>query len=84
MSHAQLSERIFEGQWRPDCVICKESLKLEESKANEYGQAVHEKCYVSQLLGGGLRLRAITRSAGALYVFRFPLALALKRGKRRP
>ena len=26
------------------------SLKLEESKADEYGQAIHEECYVSTLV----------------------------------
>ena len=37
------------GQWRPECVICKESVKLEECKVDEYGRAIHEDCYVSQL-----------------------------------
>ena len=30
----------------PQCAICKESVALEESKADERGQAVHENCYV--------------------------------------
>lgn len=46
MSHV-LSEP--QGQWRPDCAICKESVTLEESKVDERGQAMHEDCYVSQL-----------------------------------
>ena len=83
MFHVHRSEQIFEGQWRPECVICKESVKFEESKANEYGQAVHEECYVSELVGGALRFRVRTRSAKGLYVFRFPLAPTLKRGKER-
>jgi hypothetical protein len=28
----QRSPNIFEGRWRPQCVICKESVKLEESR----------------------------------------------------
>jgi len=34
----------------PRCVICKQAVKLTESKADEYGQAVHEDCYVSMLV----------------------------------
>jgi hypothetical protein len=45
------SENISEGQWRPECVICKESIALEESKVDEHGQAIHEECYVSRLVG---------------------------------
>ena len=33
--------------WLPRCAICKQSVNLEESKADEYGSAVHEDCYVS-------------------------------------
>jgi hypothetical protein len=47
----KLSEDIFEGQWCPNCAICGESVKLEESKADERGQAIHEDCYVSKLGG---------------------------------
>jgi len=54
MSQVQLREHLLEGQWRPECVICKESVMLEESKANEYGQSVHEECYVSGLVGNQL------------------------------
>jgi hypothetical protein len=39
----------FVGKWRPECAICKESVTLEESKADENGQATHEHCYVSRL-----------------------------------
>jgi hypothetical protein len=45
----QRSEQVSEGLWLPECVICRESVKLEESKADEYGKAVHEDCYVSKL-----------------------------------
>jgi hypothetical protein len=47
----QLSEHIPEGQWRPECIICKEAVELQESKADEHGQAIHEECYVSKLVG---------------------------------
>jgi hypothetical protein len=47
----QRSELISEGQWHPQCVICRESVQLEESKADERGQAIHEECYVSKLVG---------------------------------
>jgi hypothetical protein len=48
MSPAQnFSERLFESRSRPDCGICKESVNLEESKTEEYEQAIHEECYVS-------------------------------------
>ena len=39
-----------EKSYRPPCVVCKESVKLEECKADEHGQAVHEECYVSGLM----------------------------------
>jgi hypothetical protein len=47
----QQSEHISEGRWRPQCVICRESVELEESKVDEHGQAIHEECYVSKLVG---------------------------------
>jgi hypothetical protein len=53
MSPAQLSEQTSPGQWRPECVICKESVSLEHSKTDEHGQAIHEDCYVSQVVGKG-------------------------------
>ena len=34
-----------EGTWLPRCVVCRESVNLTESKADEYGRAVHENCY---------------------------------------
>jgi len=48
----------YESNWVPPCAICKESVKLEESKTDELGQAVHENCYVSRLVArsrGGSR-----------------------------
>jgi hypothetical protein len=83
MSQVQLREHLLEGQWRPECVICKESVMLEESKANEYGQSVHEECYVSGLVGNQLKLLASTGMARGAYVFRWALTLASKRGKQR-
>jgi hypothetical protein len=50
MSQVQLSEPISQGQWRPECGICQESVYLEESKTDECGQAIHEECYVSTLM----------------------------------
>jgi hypothetical protein len=82
MLNVQRFEQIFEGQWRPECVICRETVKLEESHANEDGQTVHEECYVSDLLGNELRFRARTRIASGVYVFRRALTLTPKRGKR--
>jgi hypothetical protein len=43
------AQPLSESQWSPECVICKKSVKLEESKADEYGQAIHEECYVSSV-----------------------------------
>ena len=52
MSHLfQRSEHVSEGRWRPQCVACRESVQLEESKADEHGHAIHEECYVSKLVG---------------------------------
>jgi hypothetical protein len=36
--------------WLPRCMICKQSVNLEQSKSDEYGRAVHENCYVALLL----------------------------------
>jgi hypothetical protein len=36
-------------QWLPSCRICKDPVLLETSKTDEYGQAVHEECYVLNL-----------------------------------
>lgn len=82
MWNVQRFEQIFEGHWRPECVICKESVKLEESHANEYGQSVHEECYVSDLLGNQLRFCAWTRTASGAYMFRRAITLTPKRKKR--
>jgi hypothetical protein len=35
--------------WLPRCLIRKKAVALAESKTDEYGQAVHEECYVSML-----------------------------------
>jgi hypothetical protein len=43
------AQPLSESQWSPECVICKKSVKLEESKADEYGQAIHGDCYVAKL-----------------------------------
>jgi len=54
-------------QWRPVCAICKEAVKLEESKTDENGQAIHEECYVSSLTTRKLNLR-LTRFVGIAHV----------------
>lgn len=36
---------MSQGTWLPRCIICKESVSLTESKADEHGRAVHENCY---------------------------------------
>ena len=46
MSHVQ-----SQGQWRPECAICKKSVTFEESTADENVEATHEHCYVSKLTG---------------------------------
>jgi len=46
-----LPPHVPEGQWRPKCVICGELVALEYSKADECGQAIHEECYISRLIG---------------------------------
>ena len=43
------AQPLSESQWSPECAICKKSVKLEESKADENGQAIHEDCYVSSV-----------------------------------
>jgi hypothetical protein len=48
MSHVQEPPGV---QWRPECVLCKESVKLEESVCDAYRQAIHEDCYVSTVIG---------------------------------
>ena len=40
---------LSKSQWSPECAICKKSVKLEESKADENGRAIHEDCYVSSV-----------------------------------
>jgi len=82
MSHVQIAEEILESQWRPECVICKETVKLEESHADEDGQSVHEECYVSDLLGNELRFGTGARIASGVYVFRQALTLTSKRSEQ--
>jgi len=33
----------------PTCPICREPVELETSKADEYGHAIHEECYLVKL-----------------------------------
>ena len=56
--------------WCPRCAICKQSVDLTESKADDYGRAVHENCYVSMLVSKKprrftVRIDAPTRAAVA-------------------
>jgi len=50
----------YEG-WLPQCAICKQSVNLNVSKADEYGRAVHEACYVSRLIQKEPRFLARTQ-----------------------
>jgi hypothetical protein len=43
------AQPLSESQWSPECVLCKKPVKLEESKADEFGRAIHEECYVSSV-----------------------------------
>jgi hypothetical protein len=48
--HTRLYHPVPRGtQWLPSCRICNDPVLLETSKADEYGQAVHEECYVLNL-----------------------------------
>jgi hypothetical protein len=38
------------GNWIPRCILCKQSVNIGQSKADEYGRPVHEQCYVSLLV----------------------------------
>jgi|HubBroStandDraft_6_1064221.scaffolds.fasta_scaffold04708_6 hypothetical protein len=51
----------YEG-WLPRCIICKQSVNLEQSKTDEHGRPVHENCYVS-LLSSQNRPRFLARAA---------------------
>ena len=42
----------------PHCVICTQAVNLTESKTDEDGQAVHEDCYVSNLIPKKISARA--------------------------
>jgi len=37
------------------CSICDNPVRLETSKADEFGKAVHEECYVLKVKGAGTR-----------------------------
>ena len=37
------------GQRLPSCCICNDPVLLETSNTDEYGQAVHEECYVLKI-----------------------------------
>jgi len=48
--HTRLYHPVPRGtQWLPSCRICNDPVLLETSKTDEYGQAVHEECYVLSL-----------------------------------
>jgi hypothetical protein len=48
--HTRLYHPVPRGtQWLPSCRICNDPVLLETSKTDEYGQAVHEECYVLDL-----------------------------------
>lgn len=49
MSQIHVVEQI-QSQWHPKCAICEEFVAIEESKTNDHGLAVHERCYVSSLI----------------------------------
>jgi hypothetical protein len=38
-----------ESKALPTCPVCNERVKLETSKTDEHGHAIHEECYVSTL-----------------------------------
>ncbi|HVI08425.1 MAG TPA: hypothetical protein VND65_09040 [Candidatus Binatia bacterium] len=35
--------------WEPTCVICGHAVPLESANSDEYGNTVHEDCYVSEI-----------------------------------
>ena len=48
--HTRLYHTVPRGtHWLPSCRICNDPVLLEASKTDEYGQAVHEECYVHNL-----------------------------------
>jgi hypothetical protein len=48
--HTRLYHPVPRGtHWLPSCRICNDPVLLEASKTDEYGQAVHEECYVLNL-----------------------------------
>ena len=42
---------MFREHWLPQCAICKTPVNLEQCKVDEYGQAVHEDCYIRKIGG---------------------------------
>ncbi len=62
----QLTEAsIPRGMQRlPDCCICNNPVPLETSKTDEYGQAVHEECYVLKLCSTAELLNQRASTAG--------------------
>jgi len=48
----------------PDCCICKSPVLLETSKTDEYGQAVHEECYVLKVCSAAELLKDEASTAG--------------------
>jgi hypothetical protein len=42
---------MFREGWLPQCAICKSDVNLEQCKVDEYGQAVHEDCYIRKIGG---------------------------------
>ncbi len=43
------SERDPENFICPNCALCERPVQLETSKADEFGRAVHEECYVLKI-----------------------------------
>ena len=37
------------SRWHPTCCICNQPVLLETSKTDDYGQTIHEGCYVLKL-----------------------------------
>ena len=45
------------------CAICREPVRLETSKTDEDGHAVHEECYLAKI-GGKIPPKPIRKAAG--------------------
>ena len=62
------------------CAICKKPVNLTESKADEYGQVVHEDCYVWMLVPNNARPKPVANTHRAFNPAsegRFPPARAV-------